>query len=288
MVKLLMIMEQLRGEINNMKQQQSKFLMSLSILALCLIGLVTLSACGKSPDTNDRKKAETSETVEQKLDGNISLSKALPKYKIWYKFYGQGIEKRSVPSAIYVFDGKHTTCYPLRPEGSFPEEFPVKPLTISELLKMTDDEQIKYAESCFANYEQKSVYSVISEVRNIESISNSPQKSNRTCDFILHITTDGSGNGTQLESFVATGNSLERDRSFKRSEWKKYSEVLTIQPTTVNIQFPIYDHLLKGYSLVDSSGNEEEGLLLTNVGADFPTFELDTPQDKSDLIKVDE
>ncbi|XHB95858.1 hypothetical protein AAFF39_03345 [Lactococcus garvieae] len=156
---------------------------------------------------------------------------------------------------------------------------------------MTDDEQIKYAESCFANYEQKSVYYETEPLDDrISSITNTPQKSNRTCDFSLNITTDGSGNETQLESFVATGNFLGGDRSGKSldKEWAKGSEDVTIQPTTFNIQFPIYDHLLKGYSLVNSSGDEEEGLLLTNVGDDLPTFELDTPQDKSDFIKVDE
>ncbi len=148
--------------------------------AIIFLGMAALLAgCSDSATPNSENSTEV---AEEKITANneLPLSEALPKYKIWYTFFrtnNNPVTKDDSPDVIYYFDGENTECYSL-----FYSDEPV--LTISELLDMSEEEQLEY-------------------IRGVDaSLPLIDSRKNVTVPYHLNIVTDGSGNYTDYEEFT--------------------------------------------------------------------------------------
>lgn len=255
----------------------------LPIITITTIGL--LAGCAETPPNSVKKtKTESTSRVEHEL-GILPLSKALPQYEIWYRFPSNELTKDSIPKQLIYFDGKNVESYFLK---DFTDEFvsieDYEELSISQLLDMEKNEQLEYARKFTNGMIETAIYSEwwsgsgVDKEQKIDAISEKA-----ITDYQLNIITDGSGNNSSAEEFYTVSNFLVEDGG--NIKWELSKKVgHTLVPASIN-RIPIYNHFLSGYIMYS---NNKENLFLTNIGNDNVSFTLDTPQDKSANITIDE
>lgn len=249
------------------------------VIAVLFSMIVFLVGCGTNSSSSDDKKSVENTYTEK----DIPLSEALPEYKIWYSFSSSEIHKDSIPRMFFYFDGKSVETYYLQDvlqSGlvSIENFDPIENLSISELLDMSEEEQLEYARERTSGSLKKAEFTGWAENFGveIEQELNTPEKS--VIPYQLNIITDGSGNNSSSEEFYYIANRIDEylgNIEWKLSDKEKYSVI-----PNYGIKIPIYDYSLSGYATT-------KGLLLTEVGKDAVKFSLDTPQDKSKFITID-
>lgn len=218
--------------------------------------IILLAGCSSGTGSNSGNSAETpkEQVPENKA---LVLSEALPEYKIWYviRTDNEPVSKTDTPSYAYYFDGENTENYSLY---AYPHESQLK---ISELLDMSEEEQLEY-------------FRKVDESMPNETYGG---HNNVTVPYHINIVTDDSGNFTDYEEFTISYNSYNiSGEIFFNTDQR--GDIRTL-PTGYTAQ--IYDHTLAGYTVSDGY------LFLTDIGDDLVNFGLDSPEDESELISVD-
>lgn len=253
----------------------------LNVVLLGIIGL--LVGCVERPAKDKESKVDSSVYEEEELP----LSKALPEYEIWYGFSSSELTKDTIPETLSYFDGKNVESYDIK---HFTSEFVsvddglIEKLSISKLLDMDKEEQLKYARQ-FTNGTIKTAtfteWWIGSSIDKEQEVGIAEKA---ITPYKLNIITDGSGNNTSAEGFYKISNVLTEkngDIQWQLSKQYEYSLV----PASVK-RIPIYDYVLSGY--VHPNSNGDDNLFITEVGKDIVNFTLDTPKDKMKNITVDE
>lgn len=225
-----------------------RFKLKNTVIILLVITTL-LAGCGNTAASNlDNKAEELQKQTPEETE--LTLSKALPEYKIWYCFDESTVAKDDTPLSVFYFDGENTEKYYLSSRaGSL--------LTIAELLEMSEEEQLQYVRSVVAD------------------LPNENMLKYKTVPYHVNIVTDGSGNRTDYEE-VTVSLDKYNIHGEKYSYTKQSGKIRALPHYTAEI----YDHKLAGYA-------EEELLLLTSIGDEPVSFILDSPKDESEIVSVD-
>lgn len=258
-------------------------LLNSSIIIFCTLFL--LSGCGKEKTTNSETNI-TKESQTFKKTTELSLSKALPKYQIWYRFETNEVTMNTKPSTILYFNGKNVEEYKLT-KPVLPDIIkihnPIEQLSISQIIDMDNQKQLKYAKQQTDN-SIKITHTIpnqgdINDLIDVEK-ELSPPKEEAFAPYHLNIITDGSGNNTKEIELGTNTNVLNLSSDYTDIYWQQVKGKLTfISNYNQNIQ--ILNHNLNGFSL---SKNQ---LLLTDTQNDTISFYLDDPKVNSKTITVD-
>ncbi|MGF2053979.1 hypothetical protein [Vagococcus fluvialis] len=258
-------------------------LLNSSITIICTLFL--LSGCSEKKSTN----SEISSTKESQISDKtteLPLSKALPKYTVWYLFKTNEVTKDTKPSAIFYFDGEHVEEYKLT-KPALPDTIkihtPFELLTISQIINMSIPEQLKYATQQINNPinvtlsipNQGNINDLIDIDKDVKPLNEKP-----LAPYNLNIITDGSGNNTKQVELTTVTNFLTLNSDYTDILWKQAENKLEFL-SSYNQNIQIFDHNLNGFSL---SKNE---LLLTDTKDETISFYLDDPKVNSKNIKVD-
>lgn len=258
-------------------------LLNSSITIFCTLFL--LSGCGKEKTTNSEANI-TKESQPSQKTTELSLSKALPKYKIWYLFETTEVTKDTKPSTIFYFNGEDVKEYKLtKPVLSdiIKIHNSIEQLTISQIIDMDNQKQLEYAKQQTDN-SIKITHTIpnqgdINDLIDVEK-EVSPPKEEAFAPYHLNIITDGSGNNTKDIELDTNTNILNLSSDYTDIYWQPVKGKLTfISSYNENIQ--ILNHNLNGFSL---SKNQ---LLLTDTQDDVISFYLDDPKVNSTNITVD-
>lgn len=258
-------------------------LLNSSITIFCTLFL--LSGCGKEKTTNSEANITKESQTSQKTT-ELSLSKALPKYKIWYLFETNELTKDTKPSTIFYFNGEDVKEYKLT-KPVLPDIIkihnPIEQLTISQIIDMDNQKQLKYAKQQTDN--SITITHTIPNQGDINDLIDvekevSPPNEELSAPYNLNIITDGSGNNTKKIELDTITNTLTLSNDYTDIYWQQVRDKLTfISSYNQNIQ--ILNHNLNGFSL---SKNQ---FLFTDTQDDTISFYLDDPKINSKNITVD-
>lgn len=258
-------------------------LLNSSITIFCTLFL--LSGYGKEKITNSEANITKESQISRKTT-ELPLSKALPKYKIWYLFETNEVTKVTKPSTIFYFNGEDVKEYKLT-KPVLPDIIkihnPIEQLTISQIIDIDNQKQLEYAKQQTDN-SIKITHTIpnqgdINDLVDVEK-EVSPQNKDSFAPYNLNIITDGSGNNTKEIELDTITNILTLSSDYTDIYWQQVRDKLTfISSYNQNIQ--ILNHNLNGFSL---SKNQ---LLLTDTQDDTISFYLDDPKVNSKNITVD-
>ncbi|MCF1783949.1 hypothetical protein LZD76_05750 [Lactobacillus mulieris] len=279
------------------------------VFLLALLFLLVGCSNNDSSSDSDTSSSTTSKTNE------IPVSKALTKYKLWYRFRDDSmIAKDSYPDEIFYFDGNKLYHYNLYIMGAFRNidlpSFKLKNgktvnnyddfhhLTISQLLKMSVSNQLKYAKSFYGVEEIQILNKVEGDGSKIKTVKeanikfmNGPKFDS---NYKLNIITDNTGNETadeELDNYIDYYDSwkdqlsnvnlidIEEVKTYP-FKWHPNNYYFTLT-APINYQ-TIYNYTLGGYY------TKGKGCFVTPINPkDNVAFTLDTPKTKGSNITVD-
>lgn len=250
-------------------------------VAPLLVGVIFMlvgCADNKSSEIVSKEKF-TEDTVK-----DVALSKALPKYKIWYEFSGKDVNKKTRPSAMYYFDGKNIEKYDFPPYINISHwkiENDIIPLCIADILELNKEEQLKYARSRVETDSTRMLELGTEPEEISKKIEIGKADKIATTPYNINIITDGTGNNTEKMKLNVEKNWLDFNLDQEKYFWNIAKDILTVEPS-YGINFTIYDHNLAGFNL-----SEGASFLLTDVKNKSVSFYLDAPDKETDIITID-